>query len=103
MPSVSVRLSKPQIDDLLAMCGLGATGLNRVAEALEQTKPTIKRTELRRIISAAAGEGTASEAAARALPGLATAIRRFNIQPPDLLESVQSGLMAQNPPKEAAL
>jgi hypothetical protein len=103
MPSVSVRLSKSQIDDLLAMCGPGANGLNRVAEALERTKPTIKHTELRRVISQAAGEGIASEATSRALPGLAMAIRRFNIQPSDLLESVQSGLISQNLPNDAAL
>ena len=43
MPSVSVRLSKSQIDDLLAMCGLKASGLNRVAEALERMKPRATR------------------------------------------------------------
>jgi hypothetical protein len=95
MPSVSVRLSKPQIEDLVAMCGLGVGGLNRVADALEQMKPTIKRTELRRVISGAVGEGRASEATARALPGLATAIRKYAVLPSDLLESVQSGLIAQ--------
>lgn len=93
MPSVSVRLSKSQIDDLVAMCGLGAPGLNRIADALERTRPTIRRSELRRVISEAGGSGPALEATVRALPGLATAIRRFNITPRDLLESVQSGLL----------
>jgi hypothetical protein len=96
MPSVSVRLAKSQIDDLIAMCGLGASGLNRVADALDRMKPTIRRSELRRVISEAAGEAKASEATARALPGLAAAIRKYNISSSDLLESVQSGLIAQN-------
>jgi len=78
------------------MCSIGVAGLNRVADAMERTKPTIKRTELRRVISEVIGDQRASEATALALPGLATAIRRYSVSPSDLLESVQSGLLAQN-------
>jgi hypothetical protein len=33
MPSVSVRLSKSQVDDLIAMCQLGVGALNQLADA----------------------------------------------------------------------
>lgn len=96
MPSVSVRLSRSQIDDLVAMSGLGTIGLNQAADALERTKPTIKRTELRRAISSVVNDERALAAFLRALPGLATAIRKYNVSATDLLDSVQSGLLAQN-------
>jgi hypothetical protein len=96
MPSVSVRLSRSQIDDLVAMCGLGRSGLNGVADALEHAKPTIKRTELSREISSVVTDERVLAAFLRALPGLATAIRKYNVPSSDLLDSVQSGLHAQN-------
>jgi hypothetical protein len=92
MPSVSVRLSRAQIDDLIAMCQVGAAGLNRVAKALGDAQPTIKRSQLKQLISGSTSDANAADASARALPGLATAIRKFGISPPELLEGVQSGL-----------
>jgi hypothetical protein len=92
MPSVSVNLAKSQIDDLVAMCGLGATVLNQMAEVLEQTKPTIRRAQLVNLLSNAGAKELALEAAVRALPGLAIAVRRFNLTPRDLLDSVRLGL-----------
>jgi hypothetical protein len=95
MPSVSVRLDKSQIDDLIAMCDLGAAGLNKIADRLEQMKPTIKRNALNREITEAAGGGPGATAAVRALPGLAAAIRKYNLSANDLLDSIQSGLIGQ--------
>lgn len=95
MPSVSIRLSKSQIEDIIAICKLGASGLNRVADALEQMKPTLKRTELDRVLSEAAGSEDASRALSRALPGMATAIRKLNLKPGDLLQGFQAGLTAE--------
>jgi hypothetical protein len=96
MPSVSVRLSKSQIGDITAICKLGAPGLNRVADALERMKPTLKRTELNRVLSEAAGSADASRALSRALPGMATAIRKLSLKPADLLQSFQAGLSVEN-------
>jgi hypothetical protein len=65
-------------NDLLAICRLGAVRLNAVAGSLEQRKATVKQSEFRRIISETFDDTHAAAAARRALPGLATAIRKFN-------------------------
>lgn len=96
MPSVSVRLVKSQINDIVAICKLGAPGLNRVADALEIMKPTLKRTELNRVLSEAAESTEAARALSRALPGMATAIRKLTLKPADLLQSFETGLTAEN-------
>jgi hypothetical protein len=88
MPSVSTNLSKSQKNDLLAMCRLGTSRLNAVVSGLEQRKPTVKRSEFRRAILETFDDPQAAEAAARALPGLATAIRTFNISAPTLFETI---------------
>jgi hypothetical protein len=95
MPSVSVRLSKAQTDDLATICGLGVARLNQLADALDQTKPSIDRRELRRVIAGVAGESQAVDAAWRALPALAIAFRRFNVTASDLLDSVRKSLVNQ--------
>jgi len=95
MPSISTNLSKSQKNDLVVMCQLGAARLNAIASNLEQRKPTVRRSEFRRIISEAFGDAQASEAARRALPGLATAIRKFNISATNLFEMIGSSFQDQ--------
>jgi hypothetical protein len=92
MPSISTNPSKSQKNDLLAICRLGAVRLNAVAGSLEQRKATVKRSEFRRIISETFDDTHAAEAARRALPGLATAIRKFNISAISLFEMIESSL-----------
>src|SRR5437016_5716128 len=92
MPSVSTRLSKSQTSDLIAICRSGATRLNHLANIVEQSKPTVKRSEFRRIIAETLNHEETTVSAMRALSGLATAIRKFNIPPSDLFEMVQSSL-----------
>lgn len=90
MPSVSANLSKSQVADLLAICRSGAVRLNQLANALEQQRPTVKRSEFRRAISDSLNDAQAAIAAARALPGLATAIRKFDIRASRLFEMFQN-------------
>lgn len=95
MPSVSVRLSKPQTDDLAAICGLGVNRLNQLADAIERMNPSIKRQELRRVIAEAINDNVSANAAWRALPALAIAFRRYNVTASDLLASVRESLVSQ--------
>jgi hypothetical protein len=95
MASVSVRLSKAQIEDLAAICGLGVGRLNQMAEALYRAKPSVGRQGLRRVIAEAAGDERAAAAAMRALPALAIAARRFYVTPSDLLSSIRENLENQ--------
>ena len=90
MPSVSTNLSKSQRGDLMTLCQVGAAKLNQVASVLEQHRPTIKRSEFRKLISEAFDDPQVSAAASRALPGLATALRKFNISAARLFEMIGS-------------
>jgi hypothetical protein len=95
MPSVSVRLSKSQTDDLAVICELGVGPLNALASALDSMKPTINRRELRRVIAETTGAPQATDAAWRAIPALAIAFRRFNVPASDLLDSIRESLVVQ--------
>jgi hypothetical protein len=99
MPSVSANLSKSQKDDLIAICRPGAAKLNQIAQSLERQKPVVKRAEFRQVLAEAFGEPQASAAAVRAFPGLATAIRKFNIPEDKLFEMLTSSI--QNLDEEA--
>ncbi len=93
MPSVSVRLSKSQTEDLAAICRLGVGRLNQLATAFEQIKPSISRRTLKNVIAQIVDDPQAVNAAWRALPALAIAFRRFNVTASNLLESVRQSLV----------
>jgi hypothetical protein len=95
MPSVSVRLARSQIDDIVSLCRLGPPQLNALADALQDTRPTIKRDELRRVVAETITDPAAAQGARRVLSGLSTATRRFNVPSTELLESVGENLLTQ--------
>lgn len=92
MPSISTNLAESQKEDLIALCRLGAQRLNEAASKIEQRKITLKRSEFRKTILEAFGASQAAEAAIRALPGLAIAIRGVNISTNRLFEMIGSSI-----------
>ncbi len=92
MPSISVKLSQSQLDDIDVVRRLGAGRLNALADALERMNPTIRRSELRRVITDIAGAATAIR---RVLVGLAFAIRTRRIPPTDLFKAIGEALRSQ--------
>jgi hypothetical protein len=92
MPSLRINLSKPQVDDLTALCGLGATQLNRLVDAFENVGPTIRRSELRRAIRDVAASEDVADAVYRVLSGLALARRLRRTPVPDLLGAIANTL-----------
>jgi hypothetical protein len=94
MPSISINLAQPQVDDLQVVVQLGPARLNALADALERIKPTIRRSKLRRIIVTAIGEEAA--APMRVLLGMAYAIRTQKMRPADLLKALDGFLASRD-------
>ena len=94
MASISVKLSQSQLDDIDVVRRLGAGRLNALADALERMNPTIRRSELRRVITDIAGAESAT-AIRRVLVGLAFAIRTRRIPPTDLFKAIGEALRSQ--------
>jgi hypothetical protein len=101
MPSVAVKLTKAQVADLTAICRLGASKLNALADALAAIS-TIRRSELRRIIVEVAGEESAGRLR-RVLTGLSFAIRTRDVSPGDMLEAIGNAFSSEGLKEEDSL
>lgn len=101
MPSLAIKLTKAQVADLTAICRLGASKLNAVADALRGIS-TIRRSELRRIIVEVAGEELAVRVR-RVLTGLSFAIRTRDLPPGDLLQAIELALSSEGLKEEDLL
>jgi hypothetical protein len=96
MPSISVNLPRSHVDDLVAVCRIGTVRLNQIADALHRMPLALKRSEIRRVIASAAGDGQETQVTDRVLGGLAIAIRHFNVPAGDLLDKIQISLFSSN-------
>lgn len=75
----SFNLSASQKEELTTLIRPGPQRLNEAASNIEQRKPTVKQSEFRKAMIEAFGSSQVADAAIRALPGLAIAIRSVDI------------------------
>lgn len=91
MAAIQFRLMASHKDDLATICGLGGRKLVAIADRIESSKLTIRRTKIDKMLMDEIGEGPGT-ALSSVLFGIAGTFRRAAISAGDALERVGQSL-----------